>query len=280
MSHYVPLSEEVPGAGRRYRLYSAADGFRIRFTAANETRRRLRVQPLTLQAAYQFRLSDSDGDVPLHAEWEDVYRNASGKPSRPVDLAEVELAPRESVGWDVVLTRADRRFFGNGVYVVRYTTVGALRSVSFPAGDAIELHQLDGQFSITFDVQSPRSSDEWVRYHLLRGRYAREREEYLDALEAFTAADRVDPTRLPGRSGVASIYMRQGRYDEAIAIYEDMLRRRSLDESGDNLAFAYVAVGRIDDARETLRRLGRNDQELGPAIRRLEQRVDEVRRER
>jgi tetratricopeptide (TPR) repeat protein len=98
---------------------------------------------------------------------------------------------------------------------------------------------------------NPHDGD--AQYQL--GLIYQQRRRYSDAIERFQKAVAIDPTETDAHFQLGRIAMEQGRVADAIARFETVLRqdeKHSSSEVHRDLGSAYLAAGRIDDARREL----------------------------
>lgn len=98
---------------------------------------------------------------------------------------------------------------------------------------------------------NPHDGD--AQYQL--GLIYQQRRRYSDAIERFQKTVAIDPTETDAHFQLGRIAMEQGRVADAIARFETVLRqdeKHSSSEVHRDLGSAYLAAGRIDDARREL----------------------------
>jgi tetratricopeptide (TPR) repeat protein len=98
---------------------------------------------------------------------------------------------------------------------------------------------------------NPHDGD--AQYQL--GLIYQQRRRYSDAIQRFEKAVAIDPTETDAHFQLGRIAMEQGRVGDAIARFETVLRqdeKHSSSEVHRDLGSAYLAAGRVDDARREL----------------------------
>ncbi len=98
---------------------------------------------------------------------------------------------------------------------------------------------------------NPHDGD--AQYQL--GLICQQRRRYSEAIQRFQNAVKIDPTETDAHFQLGRIAMEQGRVADAIASFEIVLKqdaRHSSNEIHRDLGSAYLAAGRIEDARREL----------------------------
>ncbi len=98
---------------------------------------------------------------------------------------------------------------------------------------------------------NPHDAD--AQYQL--GLIYQQRRRYSDAIQRFQNAVAIDPTETDAHFQLGRIAMEQGRVADAIACFETVLKqdeRHSSNEIHRDLGSAYLAAGRLEDARREL----------------------------
>jgi hypothetical protein len=262
---------------RTFRLYENVRSLRLQFLLSNDSGAPLFVTARSIGSAVTLNLSRAGGDPVaviaepmsdvLHSQWRTRFQTGSDTP--------IEIEPGSSVSWISELRRADGQRFEDGAYTVE---------VLFPRLSSLEDpttgEQWKGRHPITSNrihviVGVPVSTAERTAAAQRVAKRAESDGRPDDAIDALQDALRDVPDDAGLLIELASVYLRLGRYGDAIVplqrVYPLSFGKRTAVPN--LLALAYVGIKDERSATAVLRASGFADGESAELILRFREQV-------
>jgi tetratricopeptide (TPR) repeat protein len=133
----------------------------------------------------------------------------------------------------------------------------------------------DGPFRAVVRVAPPTTTAESGLRYILEAEDKASRNEFTVALQAYARAAEANPQDLSGMLGMAHMYRRLNRLNDAIPLYERAFNASNRMDSilGRFLALAYVASGQENRAIDALRNTGLTEAEVQARVQELRERA-------
>ncbi|HWZ97859.1 MAG TPA: tetratricopeptide repeat protein [Candidatus Dormibacteraeota bacterium] len=129
--------------------------------------------------------------------------------------------------------------------------------------DGARLEPLSGQFVMNFDTRelqekvrviSERTADQWIALALDCEAASANTKNWMEAIEAYESALRVDPRRVDALLNCGTLYYEQGNFEKALACFQRAVDADPQDTMAHaNLGSTLEEVGEAEQARQHLR---------------------------
>jgi tetratricopeptide (TPR) repeat protein len=236
--------------GSIYHVYDSRQSLRFQLGFRNESNRSVHVSADVLSRV-RFVLNRGSSNAELRVEWETAtHSSLSGSDTVPVGLA-VTLGPGDSYGRTGVLTAE----LADGEQLLRLNVTAAAEAVTWSDGTPWR-GRLSPDLAAVVRVLKPQTVEERHYYHLIESSVALRRGDTEAALRHAREVLQESPNDQRGHYALANIFLKLGRFREAILELE-LVKPPRPDRSliYDQLAYAYLAVGDEHKAEATLREI-------------------------
>ncbi|MCX8036802.1 MAG: tetratricopeptide repeat protein [Candidatus Sumerlaeia bacterium] len=160
--------------------------------------------------------------------------------------------------------RALLRATGDNYRIVRVFAAAALAALSREGLDPKDLDSLN-RATAEYEAMLHSRRDDWASHYNL-GNYFADRGESQRALDAYAAAMRLDPTRVPPLVNASMVHARQGDNAQAEALLRKAIALEPENaEANFNLGLLLAEQGKSDAAIACLRTAFKSDPTLAPA---------------
>ena len=148
-----------------------------------------------------------------------------------------------------------------------------MTALSMPDGTPFRLRAEDAGDVMSVLVAPPSSPRERAMMHFFAAKEAERQRNQTAAVEEYRLAALAEPGVSTFALGLAAAYVSSARYEEAYAVYNDVLRRFAANRelvrhASELLAFAQISAGAESAAAETLRRSGATQDRIDETLQR------------